>query len=164
MAVVQRRPKIANGVSARWIDEVAVPYRGDECLIWPFYKNQLGRPVLRVNSIPTYACRVVCEKVHGPPPSDQHVAAHSCGQGHSGCISPHHLRWATRKENGADMVNHGRSARGAAHHNHVLTPTDVAVIKAEIESGTARLELAKRFGVSKDAIHAIAQGRNWSWL
>ncbi|WP_292637037.1 hypothetical protein [Mesorhizobium sp.] len=46
--------------------------------------------------------RLVCEEVHGPPPSPDHEAAHSCDNGDLGCATKRHLSWKTPKENTAD--------------------------------------------------------------
>ena len=155
---------IANGVSMRWLEDVALPYQGEACLIWPFHRNHLGRPVMRVNYRTTYACRIVCERAHGLPPTEKHVAAHSCGNGHDGCINPRHLHWATRKENSLEMVEHGRSTRGSVNARSKLTEAEVLEIRRQAESGVPRRALAETYCVSKGAIHAIVQRRRWSWL
>src|SRR5579859_4466599 len=38
--------------------------------------------------------RVVCEAYHGPPPTPQHEAGHTCPDGENArCINPRHLAW-----------------------------------------------------------------------
>lgn len=164
MVVVRPDGKRANDVAVRWLQEVAVPFTGDDCLPWPFQRNHLGRPVFKMDYRTQYACRVVCERAHGPPPTPEHVAAHSCGQGHEGCINPSHLRWATHKENSLEMVEHGRSTRGSANPRSKLRESDAHEVKRLLRAGERRQAIADRFGVTKSAIDRIAQGRNWGWL
>lgn len=49
--------------------------------------------------------RHMCKLKNGDPPTPDHEAAHSCGNGKHGCINPNHLRWATDAENMADTVD-----------------------------------------------------------
>lgn len=97
---------------ARWLAEVALPYSGDECLIWPFARQKDGYPVISHEGRAYGAHRRLCELVNGPPPTPQHQAAHGCGKGHLGCITNRHLRWATPAENCADKVIHGTNRPG----------------------------------------------------
>lgn len=94
--------------SFHYLNEVAVPFKGDECLYWPFKVPKEGYPSFWHNGKSHRAHRYVCEAKNGLPPTAAHEAAHSCGNGHLGCINPGHLRWATRKENAADRSLHGR--------------------------------------------------------
>ena len=50
--------------------------------------------------------RLVCEAFHGPAPSPDHVAAHANDIGHDN--RPDNLRWATHRENVADLIRNGR--------------------------------------------------------
>jgi len=78
------------------------------CIIWPFAKDGSGYGQFGRQGRKYAAHRFICEAKHGPPPSPKMDAAHSCGNGHLACCNPHHLRWASRKENVADMFAHGR--------------------------------------------------------
>ena len=88
----------------------AIKYRGRQCLIWPYCRDNHGYARVSRNKKPVIVQRIVCIAVHGKPPSKWHIAAHSCGNGHLGCVNPMHLRWATREEDRDDMVKHGRSS------------------------------------------------------
>lgn len=61
------------------------------------------RPVIQLGkrgSKIVVVARLVCEWQHGPPPTPEHEAGHTCPDGElSLCVSPHHLRWMTREEN-----------------------------------------------------------------
>jgi hypothetical protein len=54
-----------------------------------------------------YAHRLMCQLAHGDPPTPDHIAAHSCGRGHEGCVNPNHLSWKTYSENELDKRVHG---------------------------------------------------------
>lgn len=102
------------GVVDEFIRSTALPYTGSDCLIWPFNTDGHGYGTLnRKGNKQLKAHRVICELVHGSPPTATHQAAHSCGKGHLRCVNPHHLRWATRVENAADKILHGTNRRAA---------------------------------------------------
>jgi hypothetical protein len=50
--------------------------------------------------------RLVCEEAYGLPPTSKHHAAHATLSGCVGgaCVNPDHIRWATPKENQADIL------------------------------------------------------------
>jgi hypothetical protein len=80
------------GELRRWIDTVALPYTGADCLIWPFGRHKDGYAQGRYPGLPTgRAYRAICELAHGKPPTPEHEAAHTCGQGRAGCVAPGHL-------------------------------------------------------------------------
>lgn len=87
-----------------YIKEVAAKYQGDDCLIWPFYRNtdSYGRVFYRGKL--DGAHRVTCEEAHGPPPTDKHLALHSCNNGHLACVNQKHLRWGTYRDNREDQL------------------------------------------------------------
>lgn len=86
----------------------------EECVTWPFSKNNDGYGKLKYDNKMRVASRVLCEIVHGDAPTEMHQAAHNCGNGHLACVNPHHLRWATPKENCSDKAIHKRIRNEAA--------------------------------------------------
>jgi HNH endonuclease len=149
-----------NGEPARFLTEVAYPYAGDECLRWPYGHNGDGYGQITHGGKHTYVHRKVCEEVHGPAPSDEHETAHSCGNGHLGCITPNHLRWATMSENHADRVIHGTSNRGERCGAAKLTEPEVRTILAMKGSALQR-EIAERFNVTPSNIGVIHRRKSW---
>lgn len=101
---------------------------------------------------------LVCRAFHGEPPSDKHVVAHNNGIRDDN--RPENLRWATPKENTADMKAHGTHLRGDDHPSSILTEDAVREIKA-IGRSMSYAALGQRFGVSKWVIREIIKGRNW---
>lgn len=139
-----------------------VGHKGAECVIWPFSKNEgYGQ---------TYYCgevmgahRVMCILEHGPPPTDKHHAAHGCGNGGEGCISPDHLRWATPKENIGDKKVHGREARGESRPCAKLREPDVLEI-IRMDGLIPAAHLARKYGVASTTIRAIQTGKTWAYI
>ncbi len=136
----------------------------DDCLIWPYYRNEFGYGRLRHDGKNVLVCRAVCEITYGPPPSPKHEAAHNCGNGHLGCFAPRHLRWATHLENMRDTVVHGTSVRGEAKHGAILKEADVREIRRRRAIGEQFKSIAADLGVSVRTIHAIAYRKSWAWL
>lgn len=155
--------RTSDGDALRFINEVAVPYQGTDCLTWPFAKIGNGYGAILINGNVFVASRQVCERAHGAPPSPRHDAAHSCGKGHEGCINPNHLSWKTRIGNMADTLVHGTHNRGERHYACKLTEPEVKEILSLKGMKTPRA-LANIFGVSKSTIYGIHSGRIWAWL
>lgn len=155
--------KTPNGEVYRYFRDVVLTYDGNECLLWPFARTKNGYGTIHVDGRRQIVSRVVCESVNGAPPTPKHEAAHSCGNGRNACVSKQHLDWKTRAGNAADMVEHGNSTRGHRHALVKLTQEQVLEIRA-LQGKDTQDNLAKRFGVSRQAISAIHSGRNWNWL
>lgn len=141
----------------------ALSFDGEGCLFWPFFRTKEGYGAIHLRGRCQIVSRVVCEREHGPPPSNLMEAAHSCGNGHLGCVNRHHLRWASYAENRIDMVNHGRSNRGEKNPQSKLTRNQVSEIRAASRAGSHR-EIGDKYGVSASAISLIRAGHTWSWL
>lgn len=150
----------ARGSAQKFLEEVVLAHRGAECLDWPFARSEKGYGKIGKG---TRVHRLVCERVHGPPPSPDHDAAHSCGRGHMGCVNPQHLRWATKSENQMDRLAHGTDNRGEDHPLAVLTEAQVMEIWASRGRVTQRA-LAERYGVAVGTIGNIHRGATWGWL
>ncbi len=78
----------------------------DGCHVWRgamSAKRNGRRPVIqegRRGSKVISVARWVCEQKHGPAPSPEHEAAHTCPHGErEDCVNPDHLVWMTRTEN-----------------------------------------------------------------
>lgn len=143
--------------------KVAMDYDGDDCLIWPFATTKAGYPMVWSKGKFTVASRVLCEMVHGAPPTADHQAAHSCGKGHHGCMAKRHLSWKSPAENGADKVLHGTSIRWSRNPNCVLTEQDVRAIRG-LGGKITQVEIARQFGVAQTTIGKILRREKWQWL
>lgn len=97
----------------------------------------------------------------GPIPEGA-VLRHSCDVGL--CVNPAHLIAGTSRENTADMVARGRSARGARNGGARLTDHDVRAIRRGLTAGKTQQAVAQEFAVSRSTVGAIATRRRWGWL
>lgn len=144
------------GKTFLWIVE-RVGYDGDDCLIWPFNRVR-GYGTLAINGVDWRAPRLMCTLAHGEAPTSGHEAAHSCGRGHEGCMTPNHLSWKTRAENQRDRRAHGTTAgvwRKTTRRK--LTPAQVEEIRKIGRSKTYD-ELAAMFGVSPSRVREVLLG------
>lgn len=134
-----------------WLREHAA-YEGDDCLIWPFFRLQPGGyGSFGFNGRLYYAHRMMCEMVHGAPPTPEHHAAHSCGRGHDGCVNPNHLSWKTASENLLDKRGHGTVIVNSHGNMGGLTPEQVAEIR-RLKGQMSQTKIAERFGVKRGCI------------
>lgn len=154
--------RVSHGEPRRWL-MAHVSHTGTACLTWPYGVSEEGYGKIAENERWRNASRVMCEIVHGPPPSTRHQAAHSCGKGHEACVNPIHLYWGLPVENMADQVGHGTRARGERQGNAKLTEADVFEIRRLAASLTQK-EIAARFGISKQLTSRIVRRERWSWL
>lgn len=160
------RPRVhrtAKGEPLAWLIANAINPQVDGCVIWPFVRDQKGYGLFGAGGKRYRAHRWACERVNGPAPTLEHQAAHSCGNGHLGCVSGNHLRWATPQENAADRIEHGGYQRGATHPHARLTPAQVLAIR-RLHGLVGAAEVARLFGVTTGAIYAVWKRENWAWL
>lgn len=141
-----------------------INYDGEECLIWPFSLSR-GYAQVGKDGKMKKAARLMCEWVKGAPPTPKHEAAHSCGFGNKGCVSPAHLSWKTRAQNQQDRRKHGTHGRGpvmtARRISYKLTPARVAEIRA-IGNSVSKEELGRRYGVTPSNIAKILKRKTWT--
>ena len=152
----------SNGTASKWIDEFALPFKGDQCLIWPHSVDKDGYARGRYPGFKTdRAHRIVCWLIHGDPPTPDHEAAHSCGMGHEGCINPIHLSWATPAENTVDRGNHGNILKNESHPMAKLDANKARLIAGMLGKKT-QAEIASIFGVTYSTVSLISLGKAWS--
>ena len=72
------------------------------CRIWQGATAK-GRPKVKVYGRMKYVSRIVCEAVHGPPPTPQHQACHKPPCRNGLCVGGNHLYWGTPSENALDI-------------------------------------------------------------
>jgi hypothetical protein len=147
-----------------YFKNVVLNHEVDECLFWPYAKMGNGYAELRIDGRAQLLSREVCRRRHGEPPTPLHEAAHSCGNGHLGCVSPAHLRWATSAANKGDQIDHGTRARGERMGSARLTEGDVRAIRASSMEAITFAELGRRYSVSEATVRDAFYGRTWAWL
>lgn len=151
------------GEPQRFFRDVVIPYRGSDCLPWPYNRNRQGYGYLHRDGRDQGVHRLVCHEVNGPPPSPQHFAIHSCGNGHQGCCAPNHLRWGTQVENMADTLLHDTHHRGERTWNAKLSEEDVIQMRS-MWPKTSYRKIAKAFGVSYSTVREAITKKTWYWL
>lgn len=169
IVALNRDGKAKRGEALRWLDEVAIPFTGDECLCFPFHRAVSGHGRLSGRNGPALAHQYVLEATKGPRPSPAHEGCHECGKGWDGCVNPRHLYWGTRSDNMQDRKRHGVLVappilRGASNYRTVLTEEDVRKIRALIADGVRVKSIADEYGVTVNGIYSIKYRNSWAWL
>lgn len=147
------------GKAYRWIVAHQDYPHEDWCLVWPFARDKHGRGLMGYNGEHHWAHRFMCRLVKGEPPTPKHTAAHSCGNGHGGCINPHHLSWKTQAENLEDCRAHGTILRHHGGNMRRLMPEEIAAIRGARGFQTQG-QLAARYGISEGTVSDIWHGRS----
>lgn len=130
-----------------------IGHQGDECVIWPFFRNWNGYGHVGYLGTQHYAHRLMCELAHGKPPTPGHEASHSCGKGHEGCVHPGHLSWQTRSQNQSERRRHGTAATSRYGATGKLMLADRQAIRAM--RGKRQKDIAAIYGVSVETISRI---------
>lgn len=149
------------GAARRFLD-VARFYAGDDCLEWPFGKHPRGYGLIGVNGRMVPVHQIICKEINGPAPPG-HEVAHSCGNGHRGCVTPKHLNWKTHRENDLDKDKHGTRLRGSACSFAKLTEQQVIKIRSLVRT-MPQQDIAERYGVSQTLISRIKLRKTWTHL
>lgn len=151
------------GTVRKYFEEVVLAYEGYDCLVWPYAKFRSGYGKFFYRGSVNGAHRAVCEEVYGPPPSRTHQAAHSCGNGHLGCVAKNHLSWKTPVENNHDKIAHGTTNRGERQWRSILTENDVRAI-LKMRGEISNRQIARMFGVHDETVSQIYRGESWAWV
>ena len=144
-----------------YFKETVLSHEGEQCLIWPYSRTTQGYAVMVYDGRQQAVSRVVCQLVNGEPDHPSLQAAHSCGRGHEGCVSRHHLSWKTPADNQADRIVHGTVSTGEKNHQSKLTEADVLAIRSLAGAITLR-EIAAQFQISQSQVSNIIRRINWA--
>lgn len=143
----------------------------DECVLWPYCRDECGYAVLGPpagSKIPKRVHINLCTALYGPRPSSNHDACHNCGNGHLGCVNPRHLRWDTKKNNCADQLIHGTRRRGEDKWNANLTNAQVLDIRFRVAfrklTGEMVKDIAASHGVDPRRVTEITKGRSYAHI
>lgn len=159
MSEQRERYNKGKGKCAAWV-MANVHHAGDECLIWPYARLVDGYGQFGYLGKMVRAHVMMCELASGPCPGDGYEVAHTCLNGHGGCVNPRHLEWKTRSENQRDRyVNERKSRKGTPHQR--LRPEQVEEIR-RLRGVETQQSLADKFGVSRTNIIMIQKGQTWN--
>lgn len=144
---------IGDGPGAAWVKaHFDFPHK-DWCLIWPFSRSQTGYAMFGSENMRVH--RVMCEHRHGPAPTPDHYAAHSCDRGHEGCVNQWHLDWKTPSENQND-----RHKDGEIQPRRKLTADQAREIRS-LRGLEHVVDTAARFGINESNVRLIQAGKTW---
>lgn len=147
----------------RFFLDVVLPFKSKDCLIWPYSGNGVGYGKITYQGKRQYVHRAACEQVNGPPPTPDHEAAHSCGNGKQGCVNPLHLLWKTHAQNEADKLEHGTHQNGERNKQAKLTEDDVRAIRA-LQGVMPQSQIAEKFNIHQMQVSRIHRRERWGWL
>jgi len=149
-----------NGKTIQWIrDHEHYPHK-DWCLMWPFSKTR-GYGTFGYLGKGYYAHRFMCQLTHGEAPSPNHQAAHSCGNGHLGCVNPNHLSWKTQSENQLDCREHGTQAKNEVGNGGRINQGIAEEIRA-LKGVKTQWQIAEQYRISESSVSDIWLGRTWT--
>lgn len=152
-----------DGEPIEFYQSVVLTHEGADCLLWPYTRCTNGYGQMVKNGRLGTVSRILCEDIHGPPPTPEHEAAHSCGNGMSGCVTKRHLSWKTPKENQNDRILHATHSRGERCVTAKLTEVQVREIVA-LKGHLSQRKIAEKFGVHQVNVGRIHAGTSWGWL
>ncbi len=132
-----------------------------DCWEWKLSRSTGGYGRWTYNNNHMYAHRVAYGITYGPVPKGKRVL-HRCDN--PSCVNPAHLFLGTPAENSADMKKKGRQAFGERNSHAKLTPQNVIEIRARIQNGGMKAQIARDFNVSRCTIGAISKDRSWQHL
>lgn len=143
-----RRTKLPSPAEqVQWLRD-RMNYDSDRCLRWPFsYDKDVGRGKLLYEGESWWAHRLMCLFVNGPPPEDKPQSAHSCGNGHMGCVHPRHLSWSDQSGNHLERRKHGTATTNRHGYLGKLTDEQIDQIRA-LKGKQTQMATARQFNIS----------------
>lgn len=138
----------------------------DECHLFTGAKNRFGYGQVKDKGKGFMVHRWVWEQTNGPIPAGLCIL-HSCDT--PACANIKHLRLGSHDDNMQDKKDRGRGKginKGFLHPrpNAKVTEQDVIAIKVGLASGKKQIDMAKRFGVSRNLISEIYLEKTWQHL
>lgn len=134
----------------------------NECWNWRGTFFPTGYGSITVDGKTKAVHRVSYEHHSGEKIPTGMMACHKCNN--KACINPAHIYIGTHGDNMRD-VSMTDVHKGENNPKSILTQSQVLEIKSLIrERMTVYNAIAKRYGVSRQAIKDIASGRTWGWL
>jgi hypothetical protein len=135
------------------------------CIEWHASRDKAGYGRMRFMGTCWLAHRVAWVKAHGEIPPGMCVL-HKCDN--PPCVNVEHLFLGTQKDNIKDCYEKGRISRATRNAGEKQWKAKISAdVAREIKrlKGTSTLrEMSEKFGLSKQAIWDIQNGRNWKHI
>lgn len=145
------------------------------CWLWVGMLSSVGYGRCTINGKTIGAHRISYELHNGPIPKGLFVL-HKCDI--RACVNPAHLFLGTNLDNMRDRDMKGRGASGARHWAHLrpeefavkcrpgakLTEEQVTEIRQLGQQGVSQAEIARQYGVSRQAICRIQHNKVWRYI
>jgi len=133
-----------------------------ECWEWKAARTtRSGYGIMQFKGRPQPSHRIAWMLTYGAIPKGLYVL-HKCDN--PPCVNPNHLFLGTQKDNMADCVSKGRSAKGSKSGKSKLVEADVIAIRKMGNSGVARKVIAEQFHISATHVHALLSRKEWRHL
>lgn len=137
----------------------------DGCWNWMAHKNHDGYGVskLKINGkwSVIFAHRVSYYLYYGVFIEGDNRCLHKCDN--PSCVNPNHLFIGTQGDNVRDMHSKNRQVtpKGSASGMSKLNESQVIEIKEMLEMGVSAKHISEKFGVCKNNIYSIKNGKTW---
>ena len=149
------RTRAAHGEPQFWLQE-HIRDETDECIIWPFGKNNGGYGGIKIGNKEYKVTDVVCTIKYGPKPTPKHEAAHGPCNNPS-CVNYRHLSWKTHQQNCLDRHRDGTMTSAKLNEDQIIT-----IKQLYYQGGCSQNVIARQFGVSQSQIGRIVRGIRWT--
>ncbi len=150
-------PKIYPITCYEWFLKALSEHDSDECLLWPFGKDQDGYGKIRVIGGPnTLVHRAAFRVINGHWPKP--CGLHTCDV--PACFNPRHVFEGSKGDNNRDRASKGRSNVGEARPQSKLTEKAVRHIRSDYVFGKGRT-LAAQYGVDIALIMRVVHRQSW---
>jgi hypothetical protein len=137
-------------------------HKSDACLIWPYGADSDGYGSVYIDGKSLRVHQAALLLTQGEPPSPDLICLHEPVRCHNRrCFNPRHLRYGTRRQNLLDRVADGTDNRGERSPSHKLTADDVKKIR---QSSLSSYVLARRYGITRQAIDKARRGLTWRYV
>lgn len=143
----------------RWYMPGDPPEEG--CWEWQGVRDPDGYGKANYCGKQTGAHRLSYEIHRGPIPRGMSVLHDPAICNNRACVNPDHLRLGTQAENMRDRLVAGTYHRGGDVYCSKLTEDDVRAIRSSHAEGASKKGLARQYGVTDAAIHAVVTRRTW---
>lgn len=132
----------------------------EECWLWTASVNPAGYGQINLGrNMMRQVHRVAWELSNGPIPEGMFVC-HRCDVPR--CVRPEHLFLGTQADNMRDASQKGRMHPGELTIGARLTAGQAVEIRRRYAAGGVfQRELGREYGVSRNTIAALTQGRTW---